>query len=130
MKNLLLQKAFNSNEHFNIILVEDDEIVLELIKDIFSDNKNISIFPFNNSEDALIEFENNQNYHLCIVDYFLPGKNGLEFIKSIREINSDIPCIMITAQGSIQLLVDIINSNIVYKIILKPWQNQEFIDTF
>ncbi len=129
MKNLLLQKAFSSNEHFNIILVEDDEIVLELIKDIFSDNKNISIFPFNNSEDALIEFENNQNYHLCIVDYFLPGKNGLEFIKSIREINSDIPCIMITAQGSIQLLVDIINSNIVYKIILKPWQNQEFIDT-
>lgn len=127
MENLLLKKSFDKKEKFNILLLEDDEVTRELIKDIFSDNKSINIVDFDNSNKALEEFNNNPNYSVSIVDYFLPDNNGLEFIKNIKEINRDIPCIIITAQSSVELLVDIINSNIVYKIILKPWENKEFV---
>ncbi len=127
MKNILLKKAFDANEIFNILLLEDDEVTVNFIKDLFSDNKNINIVPFNTFNEALKEIKKNLNYHLIIADYFLPDKNGLDFIKEVREINSDLPCIMITAQSSIELLVNIINSNAVYKIVLKPWKNEELI---
>lgn len=127
MNNILLKKAFESKENFNILLLEDDEVTIEFIKDIFSDNKQINIKSFIKFNEALEEFKQNQNYNLFIIDYFLHDKNGLEFIKVVKEINPDIPAIIITAQSSIDLLVNIINSNVVYKILLKPWPNEEFI---
>ncbi|EGG95149.1 two-component hybrid sensor and regulator [gamma proteobacterium IMCC1989] len=48
----------------------------------------------------------------CLIDYMMPGANGAEFIKAIREEshNQHIPVIMMTGEGDEKIAVDIMRS--------------------
>jgi diguanylate cyclase len=48
----------------------------------------------------------------CLIDYMMPGANGAEFIKAIREEshNQHIPIIMMTGEGDEKISVDIMRS--------------------
>jgi len=48
----------------------------------------------------------------CLIDYMMPGSNGADFIKSIRQQddNQHIPIIMMTGEGNQKVAVDIMRS--------------------
>jgi two-component system response regulator RpfG len=81
------------------VLVVDDESTGRsiLTKIIQQAEKDISVEAFDNPLEALIWLDTNHP-DLIITDYRMPGINGIEFIRKIREINNyhDIPIMMIT----------------------------------
>ncbi len=59
---------------------------------------------------------------LVVLDYFMPGMNGIEFLAELRKFNIDIQVIMITSADDYQ----VIRSAMCYGIcdyILKPFNS-------
>lgn len=61
---------------------------------------------------------------LVITDVKLPGKSGLDLLKQVREIDADIPVIVITAFGSIQNAVEAMKLG-AFDYISKPFTVEE-----
>jgi DNA-binding NtrC family response regulator len=59
---------------------------------------------------------------------FNDGKEGLYWLKHIKEIDPDIVVILMTAYGEVELAVEAIKTG-AFDFILKPWSNEKFLAT-
>ena len=82
-----------------ILIVEDDENILSLLKRGFEEEGYI-IDSSSDGEEAEYLITTN-SYDIIILDWMLPSKNGIEILKSIREQNISTPVIMLTAKDEI-----------------------------
>ncbi len=83
----------------NILLVEDNEINQEIIKDLLLES-GIKIDIANNGLEAIKMFKSASNkYELILMDIQMPVLDGYEATKEIRTINSNIPIIALTANA-------------------------------
>ena len=67
------------------VLVVDDEPLIREVLCRFLD-KNSSVMTVGSAEEALEEIRT-QHYDLCFLDVILPGMNGVEAIKIIKELS-------------------------------------------
>jgi DNA-binding response OmpR family regulator len=78
-----------------ILLIEDDIQLNTTIKK-YLELKEFEVISLTDGEVAINTIEKN-HFDLYIIDINLPNINGLDILKYIRQINSDIPIIIITA---------------------------------
>ncbi|AGL01754.1 response regulator transcription factor [Desulfoscipio gibsoniae] len=79
-----------------VLVVDDDQTVLELIK-LYGEREGFEIIGINNGDLVLPAFDR-ENPDVVILDIMLPGKDGLMLCRNLREIRM-IPIIMLTAKG-------------------------------
>ena len=85
-----------TNNQINILIVEDDKNMgFLLLENIRIDGYNATLCI--NGEEGLLEFFKNK-YDLCLLDIMMPKKDGLTLAKAIREKNSNVPIIFLTAR--------------------------------
>ena len=85
------------------ILVIDDELdMLMLLKMIIEDNTSYNVETTNNPAEGL-KMLAEEAYDLVISDLKMPGMDGLEVFDELRKMRPDIPLIIITAYGDINL---------------------------
>lgn len=84
---------------YQILLVEDDAQIREVIKDFF-DAKGQGEMELYIAKDGMegLNAVYEQEYDLCLLDVMLPGADGFEICRAIRE-NSIVPIIFLTARG-------------------------------
>lgn len=82
----------------NLVMLVDDEIdIIGLFTEILTLN-GINVRPFTNPKEALYEFEqSHDSYRLIISDVRMSPMSGVEFITKIKEIDSDVNVILMTA---------------------------------
>ncbi|MGA3290759.1 MAG: response regulator, partial [Candidatus Bathyarchaeia archaeon] len=105
-----LQPAFimETSEKKNtlrILHVDDDQSVLEISKLLLMDLE--SSFDIDNAccvDEALKKLSTGQ-YDVVISDYEMPQKNGLDFLKELREQKNDIAFILFTGKGREEVVV-------------------------
>ncbi|MCV2403569.1 sigma-54 dependent transcriptional regulator [Marinomonas sp. C2222] len=64
---------------------------------------------------------------VIVSDINLPGESGLDLFESVKNIDPDIPVILITGHGDISMAVSAIRDG-VYDFIEKPFSNDDFIE--
>ena len=84
------------NSKIHILIVDDDDKIRDLLKQYLKNN-NFFVSTAINASDAeeklkIVKFD------LAIIDIMMPGKDGLQLTKEIRE-NIDLPIILLTAKG-------------------------------
>ena len=79
-----------------ILIIDDDRELGEMLAEFLSPD-HLDVRACLTGEDGL-EALRNETYDLLILDIMLPGMNGLDVLKVLRE-RSDIPVIMLTARG-------------------------------
>ncbi len=79
-----------------ILIIDDDAKLIELLSDYLAGNG----FEVSSLPDGLNAAEKigQLSCDLIILDYMLPGKDGLEVLREIR-VGHDLPVIMLTAKG-------------------------------
>ena len=77
------------------ILWADDEIDMLKPHILYLENKGYQVTPVNTGEDA-INFCDDQNVDLVLLDEMMTGLDGLTTLKKIKEKDSSLPVIMIT----------------------------------
>lgn len=80
----------------NILIVEDDEALLNLYGIVLR-KEGYETFPAHNGEETWQILEK-EHIDLVITDVLMPVMDGYEFVRSIREYDSAIPILMITAK--------------------------------
>jgi two-component system response regulator CpxR len=79
-----------------ILLIDDDEELSVLLEEYFQAEG--FGFDYANSGDAGLKLFGTGNYDIIILDVMLPGQDGFDILKEIRNI-SRIPVVMLTAKG-------------------------------
>jgi len=84
---------------YQVLLVEDDAQIREVIEDFF-DAKGQGEIELHIAKDGTegLAAVYEREYDLCLLDVMLPGTNGFEICRAIRE-NSIVPIIFLTARG-------------------------------
>ena len=85
-----------------ILLIDDDEWIRDSLK-IFFESEGCLIDAFETAEEALKAIKK-QTYDIILVDYRLPGMDGLDFLKRIRTSNSTAIKILVTAYGNKEVI--------------------------
>ena len=83
-----------------ILILEDDFTLSKEIVTFFT-SKSFECIPFYDGLMILKKYKATE-YEISILDINVPGKNGIEVCKSIRELDKKTPIIMLTAFGEIE----------------------------
>lgn len=85
-----------SNIMKNILIVEDSQEIVELIK-IYLEQEEYYVFVADDGKKAINIFEQ-EDIHLIVLDIMLPELNGYEVIKLVRK-QSNVPVIILSAKN-------------------------------
>jgi len=106
----------------NVLYIEDELDVLENISQVLSKFFN-QIYQAPSAEYGLEIFET-YPIDLMIVDIELPKMSGIEFIKKVRQVNKDIPIVIISAYTKTDYLLESIELKL-EQYIVKPFTSQK-----
>ena len=84
------------NNKFHVLVVDDDNKIRDLIKQYLNENDFI-VSTAANAEQAKMKMDI-FNFNLMILDVMMPGQDGYELTKEIKE-SRNTPIILLTAKG-------------------------------
>ena len=87
-----------------IFIVDDEQAISKLLSFWVKDKWGYDVDVFSNSEAMLKNMSAKPD--LILLDIMLPGLDGIETLQRIKQIDENLPVIMLSAQGSIEVAVD------------------------
>ncbi len=102
----------------NIVVVEDDELTSESLRHYFEEHNEVAVFG--SAEDLLAQVDNLSAANLFIIDYRLPGMDGVELFQKLKHSYTDAKFICISGEMSMEL-ASRINDIGFDALILKPF---------
>jgi len=94
----LHQDEGNGDRTVRILHVEDNELVAGIVKETLED-QGWRVDRCANGNDALEKISSEADYDLLLIDYDLPGLNGIELVRRARQMahRSRTPIVMLSA---------------------------------
>lgn len=92
------------SEPVRILLIEDDESLRANVTRYLED-KGYEVHGYHSAEDAIPAAES-RDYPIALVDYRLPGMDGIEFVRMMRASVPQLPCVIMTAHGDVQSAIE------------------------
>jgi DNA-binding NtrC family response regulator len=122
--NPIHSELMKSNGQLRILVVDDDENIREIVKDILmiSDHQ---VTLASNGEEALEVFDR-EEFDLVFTDLGMPGISGWEVNRRIKESQPDMPVIIISGWGT-QLSEEELKKNKADYVIPKPFNLDQII---
>jgi two-component system response regulator AtoC len=105
-----------------VLVVDDEELVRWTFNQVLSD-EGYAVDLASTGEEAL-DFYRRRKYDLVLLDIRLPGIDGVEVLKRIRENDKDALVIMVTAHGGIESAVQCMKLG-AFHYLTKPFQLDE-----
>jgi DNA-binding NtrC family response regulator len=109
-----------------ILIVDDEPFNLDLLEQELTD-RGYEVERARSGTEALQKSESLRP-DLVLLDYMMPGMNGLDVLAELRSGESDLPVIMMTAHGSIELAVQAMKLG-AYDFVVKPFQPDHIVLT-
>ena len=81
---------------FNILVVEDDPVQRRLMKAVLT-RGGYNVFQACDGNEGMAVLDR-QHIDLVVLDVMLPGMNGFDFAKNLRQGGSELPLLMVTAR--------------------------------
>lgn len=106
----------------SILIVDDDEVMQQTLSDVLK-KKGYEIFSVGAGNGALSIIKKNI-IDLVLLDMRLPDVDGIEVLKKIKEFDTEILVIMMTAYSDVQTAVSAMKSG-AYHYINKPFELEE-----
>ena len=112
---------FSKLKEMKILLIDDDKWIRDSLS-IFFEYEGCHLLALETAEEAMEELKMH-DYDIIIVDYKLPGMDGLALLKRIQDSHLDAMKILITAYRSEVVISEAINMG-VKEIIEKPFTSK------
>lgn len=112
------------SELASILVVDDEPIMQEILGD-FLREEGYSIDIAGSGEEG-VELAQKSSYDCAIVDLMMPGIDGIETMQKLREIDTSLPVIVVTAFASVESAVEAMKRG-AFEYITKPFKNDEVL---
>jgi DNA-binding NtrC family response regulator len=110
------------------ILIVDDEIdMLELLELIITDRTDYEVTTTNNPLEVP-ELLKKTPYDLVITDLRMPDVDGIELIEMVKQVDDQLPFMIITAYGTIESAVEAMRKG-AFDYITKPFRQEQILLT-
>ena len=110
-----------------VLIVDDDALILKALARILEAG-GYEARCYTSPEEALAAIEADRPT-VIISDYMMPGMDGVTFLKQARNRAPHAVRILCTAAEDFRVALQAVNSGEVYRIISKPWHQQELLAT-
>ena len=101
-----------------VLVVDDEQDIRETLKDIL-EKEGYSVEMAGSGTEAISKIDSIKP-DLILMDVRMPGMNGVDLLKKLREINEDVPVAMITAYEDVALAEEALKLG-AYDYIKKPF---------
>ena len=99
--------AKTDNELPRVLFIEDNPADAEIVKRVLGEAGIAAVETARTAEEGLRIFTK-AKWDLVLLDYRLPGSSGLEALGRLREIDPDVPAIVLTGAGGEEVAADAI----------------------
>lgn len=102
------------------MLVDDDFIFLEMLKESLTEIDGIEIYTAKTGEECIENIDS--SFKILVLDYFLnsenpDAQNGLEILKQVKQIVPEINVIVLSGQEDGNLVYDFVRESVVNYVI-------------
>ena len=101
----------------SILIIDDEKAIRKTLAEILS-YEGYKIEEATDGEDGLKKFSST-TFDLVLCDVKMPKMDGLEFLEKAREINPDVPIVVISGHGNIETAVEAVKKG-AFDYISKP----------
>jgi DNA-binding NtrC family response regulator len=108
-----------------IAVVDDDEVIRELVETVFSD-KDWDIRPYEDGESFISELNSDDAFDLVFLDLMMPGINGFQVLKKMREMGKNPPVIIFSALTQRETVMKAVKFG-VHSYMTKPLKPEKII---
>ena len=101
----------------SILIIDDEKSIRKTLNEILS-YEGYKIEEAADGEEGLKKFKE-KNFDIVLCDIKMPKLDGIEFLEKAREINDEVPIIIISGHGNIETAVEAVKKG-AYDYISKP----------
>jgi two-component system NtrC family response regulator len=105
-----------------ILIVDDEKNYLVVLEALLS-SEGYEVMTAHNAQDAL-HLMQEADLDLIITDMKMPAMSGMQLLEESKKIKPEVPIIMMTAFGTIEMAVEAMKKQ-AYDYIAKPFKNEE-----
>ncbi|GGA61642.1 acetoacetate metabolism regulatory protein AtoC [Edaphobacter acidisoli] len=107
-----------------ILIIDDEAAIRESLDTLLT----LEGFVINAAADGPtgMDLLARNEYDLLLLDLALPGESGIDLLPRIKEMQPNLPIIMITAFGTVNNVVDAIRAG-AENFVQKPWDNEKLL---
>ena len=107
------------HREYPVLYVDDEKDNLRIFELTF--RRDFTVLTAGSAKEGL-ELLAQHPVAVVLSDQKMPGIEGVEFLRRVRELDSRALRILVTAYGDAQILGDAINDGNIYRYVAKPWE--------
>jgi len=100
-----------------VLLIDDEKVFVDGLVGVLT-RRGMKVQSVNDGLKAL-DLLTNELFDVLVLDMRMPGMDGVELLKAIRERDVQTPVIVLTGQASIKQLAEVVKEGVA-EVVLKP----------
>ena len=109
---------------YSILVVDDEPNYLVVLSELLRD-EGFEVFTAANGKEGL-QVVQDVDLDIVITDMQMPGMDGMQLLQHIKELNKELPVLMITAYAEVEKAVAAMQAG-AFSYLAKPFSNDELI---
>jgi len=107
------------HREYPVLYVDDERDNLRIFELTF--RRDFTVLTASSAQEGL-ELLSQHPVAVVLSDQRMPGIEGVEFLRRVRELDSRALRILVTAYGDAKILSEAINDGNIYRYVAKPWE--------
>ena len=121
---MTVPQTYTAGQKGRILIVDDELVVRDSLQKWF-DSEGYDAGAVSSGREALFAVQQKQ-YDLALLDIKMPGMDGMELQKKLREVDSDLTVVIMTGYASVETAVEALKMG-AYDYITKPIDPDELV---
>ncbi|MBU0985503.1 MAG: response regulator [candidate division Zixibacteria bacterium] len=116
----------NQDSKHIVVIVDDEEMVLTSLSSFLNLETEYEVVTFTSAAEALAYITDN-SIDLVVSDYLMPEMDGISFLARVRDLQPEVPRIILTGYADKENAIKAINEVGLFQYIEKPWDNEDIL---
>jgi DNA-binding NtrC family response regulator len=106
---------------YSLLIVDDEASVRSALRRSLR-GENYEVLEAGSGREA-VDILKKRSVDVIVSDHAMPEMTGIELLKTARVLRPEALRIILTGQADLEMAVQAINEDAVYRILQKPWEN-------
>ena len=114
------------DERPRVLVVDDEELNLDTFRRAF--RRDFELVTVSSGEAGLNQLRECE-FDIAVVDYSMPGMNGVEFLEQARGLRPEMGRVMLTAFPDLEAVSQARRNGLVTSVMIKPFSRDVVLQT-